>query len=90
MSQLLEKEDSDLEVGNYYVISNETLIVQITGLPRGYVEYLIIAGDKKHARWQGQRSGMPKDMFVDGVNFALSTEDVPEYIEIIKKKPGSC
>ena len=84
-----ERDDSDLEVGNYYVISNETLIVQITGLPRGYVEYLIIAGDKKHARWQGQRSGMPKDMFVDGVNFALTTEDVPEYIEIIKNKPGS-
>lgn len=84
-----ERDDSDLEVGNYYVISNETLIVQITGLPRGYVEYLIIAGDKKHARWQGQRSGMPKDMFVDGVNFALSTEDVPEYIEKFKNKRGS-
>ena len=84
-----ERDDSDLEVGNYYVISNETLIVQITGLPRGYVEYLIIAGDKKHARWQGQRSGMPKDMFVDGVNFALTTEDVPEYIEKFKNKRGS-
>lgn len=84
-----ERDDSDLEVGNYYVISNETLIVQITGLPRGYVEYLIIAGDKKHARWQGQRSGMPEDMFVDGVNFALTTEDVPEYIEKFKNKRGS-
>ena len=84
-----ERDDSDLEVGNYYVISNETLIVQITRLPRGYVEYLIIAGDKKHKRLQGQRSGMPEDMFVDSVNFALETGNVPEYIEKFKNKRGS-
>jgi hypothetical protein len=84
-----ERDDSDLEVENYYVISNETLIVQITGLPRGYVEYLIIAGDKRHKRLQGQRSGMPKDMFVDSVNFALETENVSEYIEKFKNKRGS-
>jgi len=81
--------DENLRVGSYFVINNETIIVMITGLPRGYVEYKIIAGDKKHRGMEGADSGMPKDMFIDSIDFALNPGWVTNYIRQFKKKPGS-
>ena len=81
--------DENLKVGSYFVISNETIIVMITGLPRGYVEYKVVAGDKKHRMMEGADSGMPKDMFIDSINFALNPGWVTNYIRQFKKKPGS-
>ena len=81
--------DENLKVGSYFVISNETIIVMITGLPRGYVEYKVVAGDKKHRMMVGADSGMPKDMFIDSINFALNPGWVTNYIRQFKKKPGS-
>jgi hypothetical protein len=81
--------DENLKVHNYFVLNNETIVVIITGLPRGYVEYKVVAGDKKHRSMEGANSGMPKDMFIDSIDFALNPYDVANYIRQFKKKPGS-
>jgi len=80
--------DENLRVGSYFVISNETIIVMITGLPRGYVEYKIIAGDKKHRGMEGADSGMPKDMFIDSIDFAINPKSMEfnNYIRQFKNK----
>ena len=38
---------------------------------------------------EGADSGMPKDMFIDSINFALNPGWVTNYIRQFKKKPGS-
>ena len=81
--------DENLKVDNYFVLNNETIVVMITGLPRGYVEYKVVAGDKKHRSMEGADSGMPEDMFIDSIDFALNPNEVTNYIRQFKKKPGS-
>jgi hypothetical protein len=80
--------DESLKVGNYYVISNETNIVQITALPRGYVEYKIVAATKKYKELEGVSSGMPKDMFIDSIDFAINPKSTEfnYYIRQFKNK----
>ena len=80
--------DESLKVGNYYVISNETNIVQITALPKGYVEYKIVAATKKYKELEGVSSGMPKDMFIDSIDFAINPKSTEfnYYIRQFKNK----
>lgn len=80
--------DESLKVGNYYVISNETNIVQITALPRGYVEYKIVAATNEYIELEGVSSGMPKDMFIDSIDFAINPKSTEfnYYISQFKKK----
>jgi len=84
--------DEYLKVGNYFVINKETNIVQITALPRNYVEYKIVAATKTYKRLEGISSGMPKDMFIDSIDFALKQYhqdpyDIDTYIKLFKSKP---
>jgi hypothetical protein len=80
--------DESLKVGNYYVISNETNIVQITALPKGYVEYKVVAATKKYKELEGVSSGMPKDMFIDSIDFAFNprSTEFNYYIRQFKNK----
>ena len=80
--------DESLKVGNYYVISNETNIVQITALPKGYVEYKVVAATKKYKELEGVSSGMPKDMFIDSIDFAINPKSTEfnYYIRQFKNK----
>jgi len=84
--------DEYLKVGNYFVINKETNIVQITALPRNYVEYKIVAATKTYKRLEGISSGMPKDMFIDSIDFPLKQYhqdpyDIDTYIKLFKSKP---
>lgn len=80
--------DENLKVGYYFVINNETNIVQITALPRGYVEYKIVAATKKYKELEGISSGMPKDMFIDSIDFAINPKSIEfnNYIRQFKNK----
>ncbi len=80
--------DENLKVGFYFVINNETNIVQITALPRGYVEYKIVAATKKYKELEGVSSGMPKDMFIDSIDFAINPKSTEfnYYIRQFKNK----
>ena len=80
--------DENLRVGSYFVINNETQIVQITALPRGYVEYKIVAATKKYKELEGISSGMPKDMFIDSIDFAINPKSMEfnNYIRQFKNK----
>ena len=80
--------DENLKVGLYFVINNETNIVQITALPRGYVEYKIVAATKKYKELEGISSGMPKDMFIDSIDFAINPKSMEfnNYIRQFKNK----
>lgn len=75
-----------LEVGGYYLLSNEKILVEITEMNNEYITYKIIAAVKQYKSLEGKTNTVPRDMFSNEITFKIPPEDVDHYIEEFKKK----
>lgn len=80
------REQRYLEVGGYYLLSNEKILVKITEISKVYITYKVIAADKQFKDLEGKTNSVTKDKFSNEITFKIPPEDVDTYIREFKKK----
>lgn len=73
-----EDGDDNIQVGEYYMISDEKMAVKVTEIS-DYVYVTVVAANKALKDLIGQSAYYPIDMFEQSVNFSFPREDVEYY-----------
>lgn len=79
-------EQKYIDVGGFFLLSNEKILVEITEMDNEYITYKIIAAVKQYKSLEGKTNTVPRDMFSNEITFKIPPEDVDHYIREFKKK----